>query len=149
MPSLAICRMTIELLDLDQNWPGRSHRLKRFRGIAESASLKEDMRKKDLDEALERLGRERPAPSLPSTFEANVWRAIRERRAAAREPSVFDNLLAILFRPAGAFSAAAVTVAIAIGAGFLENAYSGRASEMSIFAANAPSLPSTLIGQPK
>lgn len=109
------------------------------------------MRGNELDEALARLAQNRIRP-LPSDFEANVWRAIRRRHAGLRgEPSILENFLAILLRPAGALAAAAVTLATAISSGMLGNAgaYPQKTSDMSVFAVAAPALPSTLIGQSK
>ncbi len=106
------------------------------------------MKRKELDEALGHLARSTPRPILPPSFERNVWRAIRERSDPGREPAILEALWAWIFRPSGALSVAIVTLAVEVGMGSLDiaRATPQRAWGMTVFAPDAPSLPSTLLG---
>ena len=103
------------------------------------------MNNQDLDDLLQRirhLAAHRPSPN----FASNVWREIRKRKQAQK--TTYRSSLAALLRPAFAGAAVGLALVIGISGGVL----SGLESEsqdvfgMEVFSAEAPALPSTVLG---
>ena len=103
------------------------------------------MNNQDLDDLLQRI--RHLAASRPSAnFASNVWREIRKRKQAERVACRLS--LSALLRPA--FAGAAVGLALVIG--ISGSVLSGLEPEsqdafgMEVFSAEAPALPSTVLG---
>ena len=97
--------------------------------------------------------REAPLPSLPATFQQDVWREIRQRKAEAgeRRGAWFDWLLEPLFKPAMAFAALSLALVLGVGLGSTasadsRNAQTRLALDLQVFGSSSPSLPATLMG---
>lgn len=100
--------------------------------------------------------RDAPLPSLPATFQQDVWREIRIRKAeaGAHRGGWFDWLLEPLFKPA--MAVAALTFALALGVGLgttalaeSRNSQTRLALDLQVFGSSSPSLPATLMGYTK
>ncbi|CAN5750483.1 hypothetical protein BH09VER1_BH09VER1_12050 [soil metagenome] len=106
------------------------------------------MNKDDVAKALEKLATQ-PVPELPIDFEQRVWREIRFRKAAQARESFWSVLVAACLRPGLAFSASAVTLAVAVAFGTIENITPHSTAHLSlnlgVFSTDAPALPSTLL----
>ena len=103
------------------------------------------MNNQDLDDLLQRI-RHLAAHRPSANFASNVWREIRKRKQAQK--TTYRSSLAALLRPA--FAGAAVGLALVIG--IFGGVLSGLESEsqdafgMEVFSAEAPALPSTVLG---
>ena len=99
--------------------------------------------------------REMPLPRLPAAFQQDVWRAIRQRKAALAESRYawLGWLLEPLFRPAMLFGAVALAVVLGVGAGsaaFGQRAEkTRRALDLQVFGSASPGLPATLMDYTK
>ena len=94
---------------------------------------------------------ERPIPNLPSNFNGSVWAKIRVAKAAAIRENWLDGLVSTLLRPRWATAALAITLLVGGNLGRMltssENVSTHRPLGLEVFAADAPTLPSTLLGQ--
>lgn len=106
------------------------------------------MDRTEMEDALRELAT-RPAPELSASFERGVWQVIHSRgRDAAGRGSVLDTLFGAIMHPGWAASAAAV--AIFVSATF-EAAQapvahaSASSSDLAVFSADAPTLPSSIL----
>jgi hypothetical protein len=103
------------------------------------------MNNQDLDDLLQSI-RHLQASRPSANFASNVWREIRKREHAER---VACRSLSALLRPAFVGAAVGLALVIGISGGVL----SGLESEsqdvfgMEVFSAEAPALPSTVLGQ--
>ena len=103
------------------------------------------MNNQDLDDLLQSI-RHLPASRPSANFVSNVWREIRKRKHAERVAC--RSSLSALLRPAFAGAAVGLALVIGISGGVL----SGLESEsqdvfgMEVFSAEAPALPSTVLG---
>ena len=109
------------------------------------------MKQEQLDVLLQALAR-KPLPTCPPDLNASVWRAIRMVGKRPRSfDETFNDLVDSVWRinviASSAFAAFVVGVAITFS--FQVNApdATARALSLRVFSADAPSLPSTLIGQ--
>lgn len=100
--------------------------------------------------------RDAPLPAVPASFQQDVWREIRQRKAEARRHHVawFGWLLEPLFRPAMAFAALALALVMGVGLGTTaradsRNAQTRLALNLQVFGSSSPSLPATLMGYTK
>ena len=103
------------------------------------------MNNQDLDDLLRRirhLAAYRPSPN----FASNVWREIRKRKQAQK--TTYRSSLAALLRPAFAGAAVGLALVIGISGGVLSclESQSKDAFGMEVFSAEAPALPSTVLG---
>ena len=103
------------------------------------------MNNQDLDDLLQRtryLAVHRPSPN----FASNVWREIRKRKQAQK--TTYRSSLAALLRPAFAGAAVGLALVIGISGGVLSGLEpeSQDAFGMEVFSAEAPALPSTVLG---
>ena len=103
------------------------------------------MNNQDLDDLLQRtrhLAVRRPSPN----FASNVWREIRKRKQAQK--TTYRSSLAALLRPAFAGAAVGLALVIGISGGVLSGleSESQDAFGMEVFSAEAPALPSTVLG---
>ena len=103
------------------------------------------MNNQDLDDLLRRirhLAAYRPSPN----FASNVWREIRKRKQAQK--TTYRSSLAALLRPAFAGAAVGLALVIGISGGVLSGleSESQDAFGMEVFSAEAPALPSTVLG---
>jgi hypothetical protein len=93
---------------------------------------------------------ERPIPNLPSNFDGLVWAKIRGAEAAIRE-NWLDRLVSTLLRPQWATAVFAITLLVGGNLGRVlansENRSIHRPLGFEVFAADAPTLPSTLLDQ--
>jgi hypothetical protein len=90
----------------------------------------------------------RPVPSLPSNLAGSVWAKIGRAEAAIRE-SWLDILVSTLLRPQWATAVLAITLLIGGNLGrVLVNSENPihKPLGFEVFAADAPTLPSTLLG---
>ena len=107
------------------------------------------MDQSSLDQLLQQR-REKPAPVLPGSFSQNVWREIRQRKAA-REPAASVSLWHWLLRPQIVLAALtlAIAVGVAVGAGnwapVSQAAQTREALDLEVFGRDASALPSTLL----
>jgi hypothetical protein len=94
---------------------------------------------------------ERPIPNLPSNFNRSVWARIRGAAATAIRENWLDGLVSTLLRPRWATAVLAVTLLVGGNFGRVlansENRPIHRPLGFEVFAADAPTLPSTLLGQ--
>jgi hypothetical protein len=94
---------------------------------------------------------EQPIPNLPSNFNGSVWAKIRVAKAAAIRENWLDGLVSTLLRPRWATAALAITLLVGGNFGRIltssENVPTHRPLGLEVFAADAPTLPSTLLGQ--
>ena len=94
---------------------------------------------------------ERPIPNLPSNFNRSVWARIRVAAATAIRENWLDGLVSTLLRPRWATAVLAVTLLVGGNLGRVlahsENRPIHRPLGFEVFAADAPTLPSTLLGQ--
>jgi hypothetical protein len=94
---------------------------------------------------------ERPIPNLPSNFNRSVWARIRVAAATAIRENWLDGLVSTLLRPRWATAVLAVTLLVGGNFGRVlansENRPIHRPLGFEVFAADAPTLPSTLLGQ--
>lgn len=104
------------------------------------------MDEKSLDQLL-RCREDAARSSLPPNFEQNVWREIRQRRAA--EGSATFSGWQWLLRPQSVAACLVVAMAVGVGVGSRQPdrvALSTRqALHLEVFDAAAPTLPSTLL----
>jgi len=93
---------------------------------------------------------ERPIPNLPSNFDEFVWAKIRGAEAATRE-NWLDGLVSMLLRPQWVMAVFAITLLVGGNLGRVlansENRPIHRPLGFEVFAADAPTLPSTLLGR--
>ena len=93
----------------------------------------------------------RPIPNLPSNFNRSVWARIRVAAATAIRENWLDGLISTLLRPRWATAVLAVTLLVGGNFGRVlansENRPIHRPLGFEVFAADAPTLPSTLLGQ--
>ena len=100
-----------------------------------------------LDRTLQQR-REIASPELPGSFSQNVWREIRQRKAA-QEPAVAVSFWHWLLRPQ--MVALALTVAVAVGVGVGSKRFvsstmqTHQALDLQVFGDSASALPSTLL----
>jgi hypothetical protein len=91
---------------------------------------------------------ERPVPSLPSNFAGSVWAKIGRAEAAIRE-NWLDILVSTLLRPQWATAVLAITLLVGGNLGHVladsENDRIHSPLGFEVFAADAPTLPSTLL----
>lgn len=89
-------------------------------------------------------------PKFPETFNSGVWRSIRTR-STAREEGWFDGLVSMFLRPRWAAATLAVTLLIGMNLGLaLADTQSTQKPDslgLKVFAADSPTLPSTLFSQ--
>jgi hypothetical protein len=95
---------------------------------------------------------EGPVPSLPSNFAGSVRVKIGRAEAAIRE-SWLDTLISTLLRPQWATAVLAITLLVGGNLGRVltnsENRLIHRPLGFEVFAADAPTLPSTLLVGPR
>jgi hypothetical protein len=109
------------------------------------------MNESELNQHLKTIA-ERPIPDLPSNFTVSVCAEIR-RASAARRENWLDRLITTLRRPQ--WATAVFTISLLVGGNLgrvlvtSENRPIGRPLGFEVFAADAPTLPSTLLGQPR
>jgi hypothetical protein len=93
---------------------------------------------------------ERPIPSLPSDLAGSIRAKIARAEAAIRE-SWLDTLVSTLLRPQWATAVLAITLLVGGNLGrVLANSENDRINMplgFEVFAADAPTLPSTLLGE--
>lgn len=112
------------------------------------------MNHQNLDHLLARH-RDVPLPRLPGSFQQDVWRAIRQRKAMLAESwhACLGRLLEPLLNPA--MVAGALTIAIVLGVSVGGIASDRRmtrtrlALDLEVFGSASPGLPATLIGHSK
>ncbi|SRR5258708_14387407 len=108
------------------------------------------MDESELSEHLKRVA-ERPIPDLPSNFSGSVSAKIRRASAASRE-NWLNRSVATLLRPQWAAAVFTITVLVGGNLGRVlvtsENHPIHSPLGFEVFAADAPTLPSTLLGQP-
>ena len=130
------------------------HRMRRpamlnfLRGSALSLSFELDkMDESELTRHLKTIA-ERPVPSLPSNFAGSVWAKIGRAEAAIRE-NWLDILVSTLLRPQWATAVLAITLLVGGNLGHVltdsENDRIHSPLGFEVFAADAPTLPSTLL----
>jgi hypothetical protein len=94
---------------------------------------------------------ERPIPNLPSNFDISVWAKIRGAEAMASRENWLDGSVSALLRPRLATAVLAVTLLVGGNFGRVlanwENRPIHRPLGFEVFAPDAPTLPSTLLGQ--
>ena len=109
------------------------------------------MDEEQLNQELRNLGK-RALPELPNSFKAGIWKSIRARSLSGRETWI-DGLVSILLRPHWAALALAFTVTIGatLGRTFADPEARKVHSSLglNVFAGDAPTLPSTLLTQPR
>ncbi len=94
-----------------------------------------------------------PLPSLPGSFQQDVWRAIRQRKAAlAESPHPWLAwLLEPLLHPAMLFGALSLAVMLGVGVGSAASdhraAQTRSALDLEVFGSASPALPATLIAR--
>ena len=110
---------------------------------------------RNLDHLLEQR-RDAPMPAVPASFQQDVWREIRQRKAETGRHHVawFGWLLEPLFKPAMAFSAMALALVMGVGLGTTalaesRNMQTRLALDLQVFGSSSPSLPATLMGYTK
>jgi hypothetical protein len=107
------------------------------------------MDESELNQNLKTLS-ERPIPALPSNFHESVLGRIRVMEAAAVKENWLDALVSRLLRPQWAIAALAITLLIGGNLGRVwarsENSPTHPLG-LEAFAANAPTLPSTLLSR--
>ena len=112
------------------------------------------MNHENLDQLLAQR-REAPLPRLPSSFQQDVWRAIRQRKAAQAESwhAWAGRLLEPLLHPA--MLVCALSIALVLGVGVGTVASDRRATQtryalnLEVFGSASPGLPATLMGHTK
>src|SRR4030088_550587 len=94
---------------------------------------------------------ERPIPNLPSNFDGLVWGKIRGAEIGAIRENWLDRLVSTLLRPQWATAVLAITLLVGGNFGRVlansENRPIHRSLGFEVLAADAPTLPSTLLGQ--
>jgi hypothetical protein len=94
---------------------------------------------------------ERPVPKLPSNFDGSIRAKIRATKAAATRENWLDGLVSTLLRPQWVIAALVITLLVGGNIGRIlansENHPLHRPLGFEVFAADAPALPSTLLGQ--
>jgi hypothetical protein len=94
---------------------------------------------------------ERPIPNLPTNFDGLVWAKIRGAETAAVRENWLDRLVSTLLRPQWATAVLAITLLVGGNLGRVlansENHPIHRPLGFEVFAADAPTLPSTLLGR--
>jgi hypothetical protein len=94
---------------------------------------------------------ERPIPNLPSNFDGLVWAKIRGPEAATIRENWLDRLVSALLRPQWAMAVLAITLLVGGNLGRVLANSENRPLHMplgfEVFAADAPTLPSTLLGE--
>ena len=100
--------------------------------------------------------RDAPLPAVPTRFQQDIWREIRQRKAETGRHHVawFGWLLEPLFKPAMAFSAMALALVMGVGLGTTalaesRNMQTRLALDLQVFGSSSPSLPATLMGYTK
>ena len=103
-----------------------------------------------LDFDLKRLS-ERSIPELPENFHALVWARIHAAKSIALQEKWLDGLVATFLRLRWAPVTLAITLLVGASLGrVFTNADEGRVHGplgFDVFAADAPTLPSTVLGQ--
>jgi hypothetical protein len=95
--------------------------------------------------------RERPRGSLPGSFQQNVWREIRRRKAddEARAAAPWAWLLELVLRPQMVLAVLAFALVLGTAIGVQrpvrEAAMTRAALDLQVFGGASPSLPSTLL----
>jgi hypothetical protein len=122
-----------------------------LRGTALSLSFElNKMDESELNRHLKTIS-ERPIPNLPSNFDGSVLAKIRGAKTAAIRESWLDSLVSKLLRPQWATAVLAITLMVGGNLGRvlanLENHPIHRPLGFEVFAADAPTLPSTLLGR--
>jgi hypothetical protein len=94
---------------------------------------------------------ERPVPNLPSDLAGLVRARIRGAEAVAIRENWLDRLVSKLLRPQWATAVLTITLLVGGNLGRIlansENDRINRPLGFEVFAADAPTLPSTLLGQ--
>jgi hypothetical protein len=94
---------------------------------------------------------ERPIPNLPSNFDGSVWAKIRVAKAAAIRENWIDWSVSTLLKPRWATVMLAVTLLVGGNLGralsVWENRPIHRPLGFEVFSADAPTLPSTVLGR--
>jgi hypothetical protein len=110
------------------------------------------------DQTLDHLLTQRraaPLPAVPASFQQDVWREIRQRKAQAGRShgAWFGWLLEPLFKPAMAFASLALALVLGVGLGTAtadsRNMQTRIALDLQVFGSSAPALPATLMGYTK
>ena len=97
--------------------------------------------------------REVPLPRLPGSFQQDVWRTIRQRKAAlAESPHPWLAwLLEPLLHPAMLLGALSLAVMLGVGVGSAASdhraAQTRSALSLEVFGSSSPALPATLIAR--
>jgi hypothetical protein len=95
---------------------------------------------------------QRPIPDLPRNFAGSVWARIRTAFGASRE-NWLDRLVTRLLRPQWATAVLIITLLIGGNLGHVlgssENRPIHRPLGFEVFAPDAPTLPSTLLDEPR
>ena len=99
------------------------------------------------------LRRDARLPAVPASFQQDVWREIRQRKAetGCYRTAWFGWLLEPLFKPAMAFAAMALALVMGVGLGTTtltesRNSQTRLALDLQVFGSSSPSLPATLLG---
>lgn len=103
-----------------------------------------------LNQVLQQLRQRTGRASLPSSFQQNVWRAIRQRRAAkAGWVPWWAALAEGLLMPRTVFASLTVAVALGVAMGARTSQPSAdharEALDLGVFGHEAPALPATLL----
>jgi hypothetical protein len=108
------------------------------------------MDKLELDRYLKTIS-ERPIPKIPSNLGGSVLAKIRILKTTAIQEDWLDGLLSMLLRPQ--WAAAVLAVTLMVGGNFgrvlanSDNYGIRRPLGFEVFAADAPTLPSTILGK--
>jgi hypothetical protein len=106
----------------------------------------------ELDRYLKKIS-ERPIPNMPRNLGGSVLTKIRTLKAAAIKEDWLEGLISMLLRPQ--WAAAVLTVTLMVGGNFgrvlanSENYGLHRPLGFEVFAPDAPTLPSTILGKSK
>jgi hypothetical protein len=109
------------------------------------------MNESELNQHLKTIA-QRPTPDLPRDFAGSVWSKIRTASGASRE-NWLDTLVTTLLIPQWATAVLIITLLIGGNLGHVlgnsENRPIHRPLGFEVFAPDAPTLPSTLLGEPR
>jgi hypothetical protein len=109
------------------------------------------MNESELNQHLKAIA-EQPIPDLPGNFAGSVRAKIRTASAGSRE-NWLDGLVTTLLRPQWATAVLIITLLIGGNLGHVlgssENRPIHRPLGFEVFAPDAPTLPSTLLGEPR
>lgn len=110
------------------------------------------MNEQNLDQLLA-LRQERPLPTLPGSFQQDIWREIRHRKleAIGHRSSWFSWFLEPLLQPATTFATLSFAVLLGIGMGTSalaesRNTQARFALNLQVFSSTSSALPATLLG---